>query len=227
MPENTQQTLEKSKGILCKGTTNMLKNRKSPRRKNWDYTTPGAYFITTCTKNREYYFGEIHNGKMELSPIGVIADLLMYEIKSHNKNIRLVEYIIMPDHIHALLVLEPPEMKTDTDIPADGTNQSKKAPYLPNVVGGYKSAVTKHAHRLGFDFAWQTRYHDSYVRDEFSLERVRNYIKNNPKNWKKSKSKKLKSQFDSIPSQRKLESIWAILGEKLRHDSSLYERKSA
>jgi putative transposase len=218
MPESMQQTLEKSKGILCKGTVQMFKNRKSPRRKNWDYTTPGAYFITTCTKERKHYFGEIHNGKMELSPIGVIADLLMYEIKSHNKNIRLVEYIIMPDHIHALLVLEPPEMKTDTDILADGTNQSKKAPYLPNVVGGYKSAVTKHAHRLGFDFAWQTRYHDTYVRDEFSLERVRNYIKNNPKNWKKSKS---------IPSQRKPESIWAILGEKLRHDSSLYERKSA
>jgi putative transposase len=201
----------------------MFKNRKSPRRKNWDYTTPGAYFITTCTKDRKHYFGEIQNEKMELSPIGVIADLLMYEIKSHNKNIRLVEYVIMPDHIHALLVLEPPEM--DTDKITDGTNQSKKAPHLPNVVGGYKSAVSKHAHRLGFDFAWQTRYHDSYVRDEFSLERVRNYIKNNPKNWKKPK--KVKSQSNSIPSERKPESIWAILGEKLRHDSSLYERKSA
>ncbi len=153
----------------------------------------------------------------------MIADLLMYEIKSHNKNIRLVEYVIMPDHIHALLVLEPPEM--DTDKITDGTNQSKKAPYLPNVVGGYKSAVSKHAHRLGFDFAWQTRYHDSYVRDEFSLERVRNYIKNNPKNWKKPK--KVKSQSKPIPSERKPESIWAILGEKLRHDSSFYERKSA
>jgi len=65
----------------------------------------GAYFITICTQNRECYFGEIKNKKMILSPTGAIADVLWYEIKNHVKNIELGEFVVMPNHIHGILIL--------------------------------------------------------------------------------------------------------------------------
>lgn len=71
----------------------------------WDYASKAAYFITICTKNRDSYFGEIENHKMKLSNIGVIADLMWYEIKNHAKNIELGEFVVMPNHVHGILIL--------------------------------------------------------------------------------------------------------------------------
>ena len=75
------------------------------RLQNWDYRWDGSYFITICTKNREHYFGEITNGKMNLSNIGVLADIFFHEIKNHSNNIRLNAFVVMPNHIHAILIL--------------------------------------------------------------------------------------------------------------------------
>ena len=77
----------------------------SARLKNWDYASNGAYFITICTQNREHYFGEIENGKMQVSPAGAIAHVLWQEIKNHAKNISLGEFIVMPNHVHGILIL--------------------------------------------------------------------------------------------------------------------------
>lgn len=75
------------------------------RLKNWDYTWDAAYFITICTKNREHYFGEIENGKMKLSKIGVLADVFWYEIKNHTKNVELDAFVVMPNHVHGILII--------------------------------------------------------------------------------------------------------------------------
>ena len=75
------------------------------RLQNWDYASEGAYFITICTKDRLHNFGEIVNGKMVLSNMGVIADLMWYEIPNHTKNIELGEFVVMPNHIHGILIL--------------------------------------------------------------------------------------------------------------------------
>ena len=86
-----------------------FKNRyrnESTRLQNWDYRWEGAYFITFCTKNRKQYFGEVIDGKMNLSSIGVIADIFWHEIKNHSKNIRLGSFVVMPDHIHGVLIIE-------------------------------------------------------------------------------------------------------------------------
>ena len=77
----------------------------SARLQNWDYASEGAYFITICTKDRLHNFGEIENGKMVLSNMGVIADLMWYEIPNHTKNIELGEFVVMPNHIHGILIL--------------------------------------------------------------------------------------------------------------------------
>lgn len=147
----------------------------STRLQNWDYSREGSYFITICTKDRNHDFGEIINGKMKLSPIGAIADVLWYEIKNHAKNTELGEWVVMPNHVHGILILDTngvvveithalslPQIQNPTG-KHRFQNQGKNT--ISSIVGGYKSAVTKHANRLGLDFAWQTRFYDHVIRD--------------------------------------------------------------
>ena len=92
----------------------MHRERKSPRLKNWDYTNNGLYFVTICTKDRKHYFGEIKNGKMLLSPVGAIANVLWAELGHRNKTATLGEFIVMPNHIHGIIELD--NLNSNTDI---------------------------------------------------------------------------------------------------------------
>lgn len=186
---------------------------ESARLQNWDYRWGGAYFITICTQKREHYFGKIINGKMILSNVGVLANVFWYEIKNHSKNVKLGEFTVMPNHVHGVLILNDSDIINDSQIIGNTTesvgietthalslqqsnpeksigqnrfqNQGKNS--VSSIVGGYKSAVTKHANRLGFEFAWQTRFYDHIIRDEQSFDNISLYIINNPKNWGKDK----------------------------------------
>jgi REP element-mobilizing transposase RayT len=202
----------------------------SARASWWDYRRAGAYFITICTQNRVHYFGEIENGRMRLSGIGVIADVLWHEIPHHSPLVKLGAFVVMPNHIHGILILTESapitdaggdvdrfrrdvacnvSTKTDTDTTKTDTNSdtgalttptpsttaknefmsniSPKSNSISAIVRSYKSAVTKHAHRLGFDFAWQSRFYDHIIRDQKSFERISHYIINNPLNWQEDK----------------------------------------
>ena len=177
------------------------KYRISPARlQSWDYANNGAYFITICTKDRNHFFGKIEEGKMNLSQVGVIADLMWFEIKHHAKNIELGEFIVMPNHIHGILILNGSQENND-DLLLSASTSSNELPKtigqqrfqhqgnntISAIVGSYKSAVTKHANRLGFQFVWQPSFHEHIIRDEQSFERIQNYVANNPSNWNKDK----------------------------------------
>ena len=175
------------------------------RLQNWNYRWDGSYFITICTKNREHFFGEIVNGKMNLSNIGVLADIFWHEIKNHSKNIKLDAFVVMPNHIHAILILNggyiDDEMNTDPGEINDGDNgfgnisvENGNCPdgggmadigknSVSSIIGSYKSAVTKHARRLGYTFEWQRLYYDHLIQNENSYYHISNYIKNNVKKW--------------------------------------------
>jgi hypothetical protein len=194
----------------------------SSRLQNWDYRWNAAYFVTICTKNRDHYFGEISNGEMNLSGIGIIADIMWYEIKNHSKNVELDAFVVMPNHIHGIIIINKPNgLVADVANGSDGdvangsvadvangsdvetlhatslpptpptpptknqtmANISPKRGSLSTILRSYKSAVTNHTNRLGFQFAWQSRFHDHIIRDEDEFQRIRNYIINNPKNW--------------------------------------------
>ncbi len=170
-----------------------LPNRKSIRLSNWDYRNNAAYFITICTKNRMHYFGKIENQKMVYTPIGAIANVLWYEIKNRNKNVELGEYVIMPDHMHGILILQNNPTGTghalsEKDAPI-GKNrfQNIGKNSVSSIIGGYKSAVTKHANRLGLEFAWQTRFYERIIKHEKAYENITKYIYNNPLNWNNDK----------------------------------------
>ncbi|MFN8154340.1 MAG: transposase [Bacteroidia bacterium] len=160
---------------------------ESARLPNWDYRTAGAYFITIVTKNRFRYFGEIENGCMNYSPIGAIAHVLWNEIENHEKNgVQLGEMVVMPDHIHGIIILPDSPVGTLHATSPQGNHHSGISPKpgsISAIVRSYKSAVSKYAHRLGYDFSWQSRFHDRIIRDENEFNNITNYIRNNPTNW--------------------------------------------
>ncbi|MBS4012129.1 MAG: hypothetical protein KGZ97_00005 [Bacteroidetes bacterium] len=80
----------------------------SARAQWWNYGWNGAYFITICTQNRVHYFGEVNNGKMVLSNLGVIAYHFWNEIPNHCPFVELGNFIVMPNHIHGILILDKP-----------------------------------------------------------------------------------------------------------------------
>jgi len=219
----------------------------SARLQNWDYRWNGHYFITICTQNRETYFGEIENGKMELHSVGVIADILWHEIKNHAKNVRLDEFVVMPNHIHGVLILNNDVVNKNINVMNDNINVEtghavavetghalslrQRQPSergnepeprtigqqrfrnigknsISSIIGSYKSAVTKHAHRLGYDIAWQTRFYDHIIRDEKSYKNIQNYIIDNPIKWNEDKFNpekqiNMNGKFDETRRQRK------------------------
>jgi putative transposase len=140
---------------------------------------------------------------MVLSHVGVIADILWYEIKNHAKNVELDAFVVMPNHIHGILILNDPDpgnsvetghalfLPTQTPPPTQTPSQKRYQNQGKNTIssmtGSYKSAVTRNAHRLGWDFEWQSRFYDHIIRDDASFERIKNYIITNPKNWKEDK----------------------------------------
>ncbi|NEW59721.1 transposase [Sulfurovum sp. bin170] len=157
----------------------------STRLQNWDYRWDGYYFITICPKDKEEYFGKIENGKMILSPLGVIADILWYEIKNHAKNIKLDVFVVMPNHIHGILILSGNETDEKNIGQKRFQNQGKNS--ISSIVGGYKSAVTKHAHRLNFEFGWQSRFYENIIRDEDRYMQIVDYVHQNPLKWENDK----------------------------------------
>ena len=78
---------------------------ESARLKNWDYAWNAPYFVTICTKNRECHFGEIIKGKMNLSEIGMIVDKYWKMIPEHFSFVMLDEYVIMPNHMHGIIII--------------------------------------------------------------------------------------------------------------------------
>jgi putative transposase len=186
----------------------------SARAQFWDYRWAGAYFITICTKNRIHYFGEIENGTMILSNIGesVKNEWLKTPQIRPDMNLELGEFVVMPNHFHAILIIGENEYNHGGDgnmvetqciasLPQtpihDGgamhctsTPNNQFGPQRKNVasiIRGYKSSVTKYARMTQIDFEWQTRYYDHIIRNEKSFQTISEYIINNPANWDKDK----------------------------------------
>lgn len=170
----------------------------------WDYGQDAAYFVTMCTKDRKHFFGDVVNGIMKLSHVGIIADLLWNEIKNHADNIELDEYVVMPNHVHGIVILNGNRVGTGgrdnacvvstavpvPESPAQSRFQNQGKNTLSSIIGSYKSAVSRHAHRLGFEFEWQSRFHDHIIRNEEEYHRIANYISLNPKKWNEDKFNK-------------------------------------
>ncbi len=167
---------------------------KSLRYAGRDYSLPGKYFVTICTAHRTKWFGRVMNGEMHLSEIGHIASQLWYEIPDHFPVISLDAFIVMPNHIHGIIVInrsvEPWTGSLHaTILPPNGITHppnktmssiSPKSGSLSVVVRSYKSAVSNHSHKLDSSFSWQPNFHDNIICTKGQLSRIRKYILENP-----------------------------------------------
>ncbi len=174
----------------------------SARYKGWNYGWDGYYFVTICTKNREHFFGNIVEGKMILSEIGEMVEKYWYEIPKHFSFVRLDAFVVMPNHFHAIVIIDknndkPVETHCNASLQQRDVYkksndhreyQNKFGPQkhnLASIIRGFKGTVTKQVNeRFGDEyFAWQPRFHEHIIRNEIALERIRKYIKLNPWKW--------------------------------------------
>ena len=162
---------------------NALPTRKSVRLRNYDYSTPGAYFITICTYNRNNIFGDIvrqndfERPKIFLSKIGEIAKSEILKIERHYQNIKIDKYTIMPNHIHLIVCITERINPFPTMIKYD----------IPNVIGKYKAAVTRNVGKAFMpserNRIWQTSFNDHIIRGEEDYLEIWRYIDENPAKW--------------------------------------------
>jgi REP element-mobilizing transposase RayT len=155
--------------------------RKSQRLQNYDYAQPGAYFVTICVHRRQYRLGNVSAGHFAPSVEGEIADRFWIHTQVHFNRISIDAYVIMPNHVHAIIVIEGSSNRRGGVTPPLQNRDS-----LGDVVAYYKYQTTKAINLLagtsGTRF-WQRNYYDHVIRDETDLARYRQYILDNPLRW--------------------------------------------
>ncbi|WP_318640337.1 transposase [Flavobacterium ardleyense] len=131
-----------------------------------------------------------YKNKMNLSHCGIIANILWYQIPHHAKNVELGAFVVMPNHIHGILILtEDSEIGlrefADDETISRFQNQGKNT--VSSIIGSYKSAVTKNSNRLEYTNGWQGKFHDHIIRSDDEYRRINDYIESNVKNWKEDR----------------------------------------
>ncbi len=159
-------------------------HRRSIRLKGYDYTRPGAYFVTICSQNRECLFGQIVNGEMRLNEFGEIVARTWYDLPNHVANVQLDAFVVMPNHVHAVIVITAVGAGSER---ADSNSAPiPKRHALPEIVRQLKTFSARRINqRRGTPgtTVWQRNYYEHIVRNDGELNRIRKYIANNPLHW--------------------------------------------
>ena len=162
----------------------------------WDYANNAAYFVTICNTQRAPDFGVIQNGIMEYSPLGQAAEDCWSAIPEHFPFVILDEFVIMPNHVHGILIIDKPDAPTPMQTaPVEtqniaslrqqwtGNKFGPQSQNLASIVRGYKIGVTKFSRLNGIPFTWQARYHDRVIRNAAEYSHISQYIQQNPQKW--------------------------------------------
>jgi len=187
-------------------------HRRSIRLKGYDYTSPGAYFVTICTQNRAGLFWDDRIDKIVLSPMGLIAKRAWLDLPRHYPHAQLDVFCIMPNHIHGIVVLKfeeelPRTRRGGSVLPVDFVadqidpnfelfpDPSQTRPYgngmnvrhgLPEIIRAFKSFSARRinaARQTPGVSVWQRNYYEHIIRNQDEWKRIRDYILENPHNW--------------------------------------------
>lgn len=163
---------------------------ESARLKEWDYSNPCWYYITICTKDHIPHFGEIKNGEMVLNKLGKFLDEEWKKTEILRTNVELDYYIIMPNHLHGIIIVNGSEVETHrvrlgeadnkASDPCKGGDKSIDSGdafdaslhrivknCVSDIIRGFKSSVSHRAKENGYsDFRWQSRFFDRIIRNE-------------------------------------------------------------
>jgi len=175
-------------------------HRRSIRLRGYDYSSPGAYFITICSHNKRFLFGNVVDGKMRRNDHGEIVQEEWFRSATIRKEIQLDAWMVMPNHVHGIVIIAPvgahghapgtalaPHRAVAHGVGAHGHAPLQRRPRsLGTFVGGFKGAAKTRINEMrGTPGApvWQENYYDHIIRNEDELNRIREYILTNPLRW--------------------------------------------
>ncbi|RYG64716.1 transposase [bacterium] len=163
----------------------MWSERRSVRIQEYDYRQNGAYAITICVRERRCAFARITAGVVHLHPFGQLALERWLAIPAHHPNVKLDEFVIMPNHMHGILWIEneaPPNIEQEVELRQFGKPLSGS---VSTVIGSYKGSVSREIGKIrGIRTkAWQRGFHDHIIRSDADLLHQRQYIQQNPAKW--------------------------------------------
>ncbi|MFC1724295.1 transposase [candidate division KSB1 bacterium] len=173
-------------------------HRRSIRLKGYDYSTPAVYYITVCPHLREYLFGEINNGESELNLFSEIVFNKWKDIPKHFRDTKLDKFIIMPNHIHGIIILTGVGAKHFNNRNTSKFNKANKnasplqTPHgtkpgsLSAIMQNFLSIATRKINQIRNtpgEPVWQRNFYEHIIRNEKELNQIREYIVNNPSNW--------------------------------------------
>ncbi|MCX6224192.1 MAG: transposase [Bacteroidia bacterium] len=192
--------------------TFVKKNRHTIRLSKYHYSDWGRYFITLKTEKNRHLFGFIQSGKMILNDFGRIVAQEWEKTAQIRPDVKIDEYIIMPDHIHGIIIIDP-SRRGDPRSPMNNSNVSPMDQHTPGtpplpgyritptggiiapqsaslaaILSGFKSAVTRQinqARKTTVPQVWQRNYYERIIRYSGEFYNVRQYIRNNASNWNK------------------------------------------
>ena len=184
--------------------------RHSVRFRGYDYSACGAYFVTLCAERHRPFFGAIENDAMKSNWVGHIVEREWLRTADIRPEIELDEYVVMPNHFHAIVLITPNPVGAhgcvpsyESAVPFDETEQRahsrvplRRPRSLSSLMAQYKAAVTRavNAERATRNLSpvsvWQRSFHDRIIRDETELLDTRRYIIQNPQNWRKDEYSK-------------------------------------
>lgn len=176
------------------------------RMKGYDYGLDGAYFVTICTKDHQYWFGDVDDGQMNLSEMGQVAEKCWSEIPEHFPFVKLDDFVIMPNHLHGIIVIDKLFNRLEKRLinsevgAADGgrrdainrvsTTGGITGKHNPMLLENLSRAIRWYKGRTKFEifkingyFHWQPRFYDRIVRNDIEFEKLKKYIFENPLKW--------------------------------------------
>ncbi len=160
----------------------ITQKRKQLRLKNYDYRQAGVYFVTLCTFEKLSMFGKIIDKKMILNDLGKIVQDEWIKTANIRTHVSLDEFVIMPNHIHGIIIINKNDVGATRRVALMGLQSGS----VGAIIGQFKSSVTKrineHRNTPG-RYVWQRNYYDHIIRNDADLNRIRQYITNNPKQW--------------------------------------------
>lgn len=190
--------------------------RRSIRLRGFDYSRAGVYYVTLCTEDRLCLFGDVVDGVMHLNDAGRMADEFMVGLPDRYPNITVDCHQVMPNHVHAVLIIAdrpgiidmPPQIPVGAihesppaihELPLQGSDcdayirwrTQRRSMLIPKCIGYYRMNTAKRINRMRHTpgaRVWQRDYYEHIIRHQRSLDRIRRYIADNPKNWTRDRN---------------------------------------
>jgi len=158
-----------------------MRCRKPNRLPGYDYSLPGYYYVTICVQDRLPLLARAVNGIILVNEYGKIVKHQWLYLAERYNYITLDEFVVMPDHVHGIVVINEPIVGAGRDLPLHDVYKIKP---LHEIIGALKTTSSKQIHTAGcVEFKWQRSFYDRIIRDDKELYFIRNYIRNNPSRY--------------------------------------------